>query len=347
MSFERRGCILFRRICLLISTFADSLDELTKLAAETFAPVKNHKLPPNVFSGTPLGPKQVKQHIYAEAIKNVRNMEFAFPCPDQDPLFMSKPGHFITHYIGHEGEGSILSCLKKLGWADGLSAGAGQGATGFDFFKIHIELTKEGLENHKKVAGIVFAYIDMLRKTDPQEWAFKESQMLSEIAFRFLEKRKPMSYVTSLCVQMQHPYPREWLLTAPYKLKEWNPELVREQLTNLTPEQCKITVVSHEPIDGLQWDQAERWYGTKYHVEPFEETFVKELKAGETPEGLALPQPNSFIPSNLDLFNDKSKVTKPSTRPNCIRQNQISRTWHKLDDRWWVPRATVSFYMKS
>lgn len=326
---------------------ADSLDDLTELAAETFSPVKNHALPPHVFSGTPLGPHEVKQHIYAQAIKNVRHLEFSFPCPDQDPLFTSKPGHFITHYIGHEGEGSILSYLKKLGWADGLAAGAGQGATGFDFFKISIELTKEGLENHKKVAEIVFAYIDMLRKTDPQEWAFKEAQMLSEIAFRFLEKRKPMSYVTSLCVQMQHPYPRQWLLSAPFMLKDWNPTLVQEQLSTLTPEQCRITVASHEPLGGLEWNQSERWYGTKYRVEPFDEAFTKAITSPQKPDGLFLPKPNSFIPSNLNLLNDKSKVTEPATRPNCIRQNQISRTWHKLDDRWWVPRATVSFYIKS
>lgn len=326
---------------------SESLDDLTKLVAETFAPVKNRKLEPSVFSGTPFGPKQVKQHLYAQAVKNLRNMELAFPCADQSPLFATKPGQFITHYLGHEGEGSVLSHLKKLGWADALGAGAGQGATGFDFFKVSVELTKEGLENHKKVAAIIFAYIDMLRHTEPQEWAFREQSMLNEIGFKFLEKRRPMSYVTQLCTQMQNPYPRSWILSAPYLLRDWNPSLIKEQLSDLTPEKCRITVLSQDPVDGLDWNEQEKWYGTKYRIEPFDEAFIKSTASDAAHEGLFLPKPNSFIPSNLNLLNDKSKVGEPTRKPNCIRQNEISRTWHKLDDRWWVPRATVSFYIKS
>lgn len=287
-----------------------------------------------------------QQHIYAQTVKNSRNLEMAFPCPDQGPLFASKPGNFVTHYLGHEGEGSILSYLKKLGWAESLGAGAGQGATGFDFFKISINLTAAGLANHTKVAAIVFAYIDLLRKTPPQEWAFKEQTMLNEIGFRFVEKGRPQSYVTQLCSQMQKPYPRQWLLSAPWLLKEWSPELVEEQVAGLTPENCRITVACQEPLPGLEWDQKERWYGTKYRMEPMSEEILKGPTAEELSKELYLPQPNSFIPSNLDILGDRNRTGPPSMRPSCIKQNLTSRLWHKLDDRWWVPRAGVSLYIK-
>jgi len=273
--------------------------------------------------------------------------ELAFPCPDQSPLFASKPGNFITHFLGHEGEGSILSHLKQLGWAEALGAGAGQGATGFDFFKISVDLTKDGLANHKKVAAIIFAYIDMLRSSGPQEWAFDEQSMLSEMSFKFLEKRKPMNYVTQLATQMQKPYPRNWILSAPYLLTHFNADLVKGQLEGLKQENWRITVAAQEPVDGLEWNAKEQWYGTKYRIEPFDKEILESPSSKEAHEGLHLPKPNSFIPSNLNLLNDKSKVTEPTRKPNLIRQTKISRTWHKLDDRWWVPRATVSFYIKS
>lgn len=39
-----------------------------------------------------------------------------FPrCPQAD--------HYVSHLIGHEGAGSLLSALKARGWATGLSAG--------------------------------------------------------------------------------------------------------------------------------------------------------------------------------------------------------------------------------
>lgn len=270
----------------------------------------------------------------------------SFPCPDQSDLFATKPGHFITHYLGHEGEGSVLSYLKKLGWAESLGAGAGQGATGFDFFKITIQLTATGLAHHKQVAAIVFAYIDLLRKTEPQEWAFKEQTMLNEIGFRFVEKGRPMDYVTQLCTQMQKPYPREWLLSAPWLLRDWDPELVKEQVQGLTAEQCRITVASKEPVDGLEWNLKEQWYGTRYRLEPFGPELLSGPSEGDLSKDLFLPKPNSFIPSNLNVLGDRNKTKDPTRRPLCIRQNALMRLWHKQDDRWWVPRAAVSLYIK-
>lgn len=315
--------------------------------SDTFAAVKNRDLPPPMFTGSPFTSSELSQHVYAQAVKNIRSLEFTFPCADQAPLFATKPGNFITHYIGHEGEGSVLSYLKKLGWAESLGAGAGQGATGFDFFKISIQLTTAGLENHEKVAGIVFAYIDMLRnESEPQKWAFDEQAMLNEISFRFLEKSKPSGYVTQLCSQMQKPYPREWLLSAPWLLKSWNPELVKAQLQTLTPENCRITVVAQDAVLGKELDKKEKWYGTKYRVEPFSEQILHYPKASEYGNELFLPQPNSFIPSNLDILGDKKAGKEAAKRPSCVYQTPTARLWHKLDDKWWVPRATVSMYIK-
>jgi insulysin len=47
--------------------------------------------------------------------------------------------------IGHEGVGSILSLLKKKGWANFLSAYSTHGGVGIGFFKISIDLTESGL----------------------------------------------------------------------------------------------------------------------------------------------------------------------------------------------------------
>jgi len=47
--------------------------------------------------------------------------------------------------IGHEGAGSILSLLKKKGWANELGAGPYHGGIGFGFFKVTIDLTESGL----------------------------------------------------------------------------------------------------------------------------------------------------------------------------------------------------------
>jgi len=56
-----------------------------------------------------------------------------------------QPGKYLAHLIGHEGPGSLLSDLKAHGWVNALVAGRDDGARGFDFFMIQVDLTEAGL----------------------------------------------------------------------------------------------------------------------------------------------------------------------------------------------------------
>lgn len=80
----------------------------------------------------------------------------------------------MSHLIGHEGDGSVLSYLKKKGWALELSAGLSHGGNGFDFFKISVTLTEAGLSNYVAVIEAIFEYIQMLKIEGVKEWIFKE-----------------------------------------------------------------------------------------------------------------------------------------------------------------------------
>lgn len=42
----------------------------------------------------------------------------------------------LAHMIGHEAAGSILSLLKRRGWANSLSAGPSETCTGFSVFGV-------------------------------------------------------------------------------------------------------------------------------------------------------------------------------------------------------------------
>jgi len=86
------------------------------------------------------------QHIvFVEPVKDTRGMEITFPFPDQRHLYKSKPASYLAHFLGHEGPGSILSYLKRKGWVNSLRAGAQNGSSGFELFKVTVDLTEEGL----------------------------------------------------------------------------------------------------------------------------------------------------------------------------------------------------------
>ncbi|CAN0401046.1 unnamed protein product, partial [Hapterophycus canaliculatus] len=57
----------------------------------------------------------------------------------------STPHSYISHLIGHEGSGSLLSLLKAKGWANGLSAGPYESATDWSNFLVSVECTEQGL----------------------------------------------------------------------------------------------------------------------------------------------------------------------------------------------------------
>ncbi len=83
--------------------------------------------------------------IVVKPIKELKEVIITFPLPDTSELYKANPSRYVSHLIGHEGDGSILALLKKKGWALELSAGQNSGGKGFSFFKINIELTDEGL----------------------------------------------------------------------------------------------------------------------------------------------------------------------------------------------------------
>jgi insulysin len=86
------------------------------------------------------------QHIvFVEPVRDTRGLEITFPFPDQRQFYKSKPGSYLAHFLGHEGPGSILSYLKRKGWVNNLRSGAQNGSSGFELFKITVDLTEDGL----------------------------------------------------------------------------------------------------------------------------------------------------------------------------------------------------------
>ena len=73
-----------------------------------------------------------------------------FQLPSLTNQYRSKADEYLSHLVGHEGKGSLLSALKAKGWASELSAGVGE--SGYDrntaayVFEVHINLTQAGFE---------------------------------------------------------------------------------------------------------------------------------------------------------------------------------------------------------
>lgn len=120
----------------------ESLDELTQMIVDRLKSVPNAQLKPPEWPEHPFNAEQVGYWVQVVPVKDLRNLHVTFPIPDLHKWYQSQPGHYLSHLIGHEGPGSLLSELKRRGWCNGLSAGPQTSARGFGFFSIDVDLSE-------------------------------------------------------------------------------------------------------------------------------------------------------------------------------------------------------------
>ncbi|KAJ5649213.1 Peptidase M16 core [Penicillium longicatenatum] len=321
----------------------ESLDTLEQWVSELFADVENKNLTQNRWDDVqPFSEADMCTQVFAKPVMDSRSMDMYFPFLDEENMNDTQPSRYISHLIGHEGPGSVLSYLKAKGWANGLSAGAMPICPGSAFFTISVRLTPEGLKLHQEVAKVIFEYIAMIKEREPEQWIFDEMKNLAEVDFRFKQKTPASRFTSRLSSVMQKQLPREWLLSGSL-LRRFDPELIKKAMSYLRADNFRLIIVSQEyPGD---WDQKEKWYGTEYKVEKIPKDFLAGIQnALDSTEAtrtstVHMPHKNEFVPTRLSV--EKKEVAEPSKTPKLIRHDDRVRLWFKKDDRFWVPKATV------
>ena len=92
-------------------------------------------------------------------IKDLRQLTLNWPLPPARAHYRVKPASLLSHLIGHEGVGSLLSALKTRGWATSLSAGTAHSFRQFSTFGVSIDLTEDGLRHCDDIAQLVFGCV--------------------------------------------------------------------------------------------------------------------------------------------------------------------------------------------
>ncbi|SMY27142.1 unnamed protein product [Zymoseptoria tritici ST99CH_1A5] len=335
------------RLCVLGK---ESLDELEGWVVDLFSGVYNQDLPKMRWDDVPAQTeKELCTQIFAKPVMDTRSLTLNFLYPDEQEMYDSRPSHYLSHLIGHEGPGSILTYLNAKGWASSLSAGANTVCPGTAFFSVSLRLTTEGLKNYQEIIKVIFQYIAMLNENPPYEWIVQEQQKLAEVEFRFKQKAPAARTTSHLSGVMQKPLPRDMLLCGESLIRKFNPDGINRGLSYLRPDNFRFTLTSQEfPGD---WDQRETWYGTEYKMEKIPRELMDQLiaisrsSASERLSELHLPNKNEFIPQRLDV--EKKEITKPALSPKLIRNDTNVRVWYKKDDRFWVPKANVLLTLRS
>jgi secreted Zn-dependent insulinase-like peptidase len=284
------------------------------------------------------GPDRLPARVNAIPVKDRRSLSLTFPIPAVEEHLRSKPTFYLSHLIGYEGKGSLLSLLKEKGWSDGLSAGLGLRHPSNATFNISVKLTPAGLEHKDQVIAYVFRYIALMRERPVPRWAFEEQRKLAELRFLYAEKEEPISLTRGLANDLHELPPRE-LLRGHFVLDEFDPDLIHSYLGYLRPENVLVTVVAK----GLEVDARTDWYGAEYAVSPIEEQTLAAWASAGTDVTLTLPGPNGFIPDNLVLKDSSGSGNVPV----ALERRPGFELWHRFDTEFGLPLANMYFSVRS
>ncbi len=312
----------------------ESLDQLQSMVEARFTSVELRETKKLIANHDLFRPNFLPARVSIKPVKDERRLSMVFPIPSADKYYREKPLSYLGSILGHEGKGSLLSLLKELGWAEGLSAGSGLSGRNQGTFNISIQLTPEGYANQPKVVATVFRMIQNIRDAGIEQWRFDEQKNLSAMAFRFSEKGEPINVVSRLSNQM-HRYPVEDIIRGGYAYDEFSARLIRRYLKALTPSNLLWVVTSPE----VETSSESRLYSTPYEVERLRYEVASLAKAHL--DKLQLPERNNFIPNRLQVKQPPA-MEAVSELPELIRKSDGVEVWFKQDDNFNVPRATIN-----
>ncbi|GMT12239.1 hypothetical protein PFISCL1PPCAC_3536 [Pristionchus fissidentatus] len=333
-------------IMALVVAGKNPLDELEAMVCKLgFAEIENMNVTPDVYDH-PYGPEQCGKFVQAVPIKDMRTLSMCFPMPDLTEEYKTNPAGYLSHLLGHEGTGSVMSHLKKAGWISSFAAGHRTIANGFGEFKISIDLTLDGLEHTEDIMTEVFQAIALIRAAGPQEWIHEEVKQLRAVEFDFKDKEGPMKLATSSASSLHH-IPMKDILSSDYLLDGYRPARIMELSEYLRPSNMWYRVVSKK-FEGAPEMEKEPIYGTSFSLSKIPDVSLARFQSAYdctvAPEYLALPGRNPYIATKL---SQKPECGVQGKHPTLVRDDRWSRVWFKQDDEFNRPKALVKLAVTS
>jgi insulysin len=155
---------------------------------------------------------------------------------------------------------------------------------------------------------------------------------MHELDFSFREEKSSSSYASMISSCLQK-YNYKDVLKGPFTL-DFDEVQIERILQSLSCDCFRAFLVANDIVTDL----IEPYYGTEYSIQKLPEDVLNKLRNLDLCPDLHLPKPNEFIPQNLNVVRTDGPVLK---EPNLVFDIPGCRMWHKKDDVFWFPKASV------
>jgi len=290
-------------------------------------------------------------------VKDVKELAFSWVIPYQGFNWKSKPSAYISHLLGYEGAGSVISVLKQRGLISACSTANGgwlQGA--FTLMNVEIDLTDKGLDHIKEIGEVLFAFLGMLQKIPIERWIFDEMRNLKEIQFKFREDQRPFALAASTASSLQ-THPASEALAGSVLLYDYDSEAISRILSMLTLDSMRVQHSSKSLAE--RCTERDTSYDSPIKFEAIDPEWLSAWTTALSPgngsaedavaaaavQGLHLPKPNPFIPEDLSLRELPEK--QPALPVRLDVNEKVAAVFHRQDDVFRQPKAHVTFLIRA
>ncbi|XP_011874493.1 PREDICTED: insulin-degrading enzyme-like [Vollenhovia emeryi] len=316
----------------------ESLDELKEMVVEFFSPVRERTIPDSeIFPQVTMAPPSFVHKIYYVPNKDCNQLHLVAHPVYYNTRIPNVPDIF-AYLLKYNGEKSLLSVLKAKGWA--TSIGAGLLTEIHRVFLVTIDLTEKGLDHVDEVVTLFFEYVHMLRKeNNDYKRIVNEYKKIQELQLYFEEKKLFPKYVRLYAHQIMCGRPKKHVLREkPIPLK-WHIEAMQCVFEPFLPPLRLSIYVASQKYKTLT-DKSCDYYEYKIERVP-SKTYARWIEDNNTLSKIfKFPSCNEFIPTDINI----KETDEAEKHIRIIKKTKLLTFWHKKDDEFKEPKATMIFH---
>lgn len=316
------------------------LDVLQDYAVKLFSSIKSKNMPGLSTGSNPIFRQSDLGRMYRICpVQDLRSLQFVWAIESSRSTYKWKPDRYIAGLLGYEGQRSLLSMLKRRGWAVGINVGTLLPLNMNDLFRVDIELTKKGLGYIDEITELFHGYLNFIKRDCVQEWIYEEYKAVADLQFQFVERRDAERLAVALARSIARYGDPQLCLKAPKLFVQYSEESIRKVLLELVPDKILILAVAKK--FGNDVSEKERWYKTPYSVENIPKEKLEQWAQAPITEEMVLRSPNKFIPTNFDVLGKGIEIDDTFAGPECLASEESFKMYYKLDQTFLIPKASV------
>lgn len=260
-------------------------------------------------------------------------LQFYFPIDMTALRSTAKPYRLVSYLLEHRGEGSLVSLLRSLGWAESIHTSFSELTEGEGAYTVSVRLTELGEKAQDQISALVFYQLEQIRQKGLKPWRFDELAQSAEYDFRYHDwetARSPVDLARRL-----HNVSAENALFAPYQYSAYEEKLNRSFLDALRSDNALILSDSQARISSRQTVVTRTSFSSQESAETYPDIKLSVKRK------LTFPESNNFIPRRLSMKESSLLGGAQSGGVDVLTQKPSLQSWYSRPAELSMPTASV------